>query len=144
MEVLFWALITLAFIIAEVITIQLVSIWFAAGAFITLLCTYFMQPGFVTELVIFIVSSALLLVMTFPLLKNWRHVKHVGTNSELEVGKTASVIEEVDHDRGTGRVRLNGVDWSAVSADGDDIIPVGTVVTVVRVQGAKLFVTSKT
>jgi membrane protein implicated in regulation of membrane protease activity len=96
------------------------------------------------ELVIFIISSTVLLVITFPLLKNWRHVKHVGTNSELEVGRTASVIEEVDHDRGTGRVRLNGVDWSAVSADGDDIIPVGTVVTVVRVQGAKLFVTSKT
>ncbi len=131
MEVLFWALTTLAFIIAEIITIQLVSIWFAAG-------------GFVGELVIFIVTSALLLLITYPLLKNWRHVKHVGTNSELEIGKTASVIEEVDQLKGTGRVRLNGVDWSAVSADGDDIIPVGAIVTVVRVQGAKLFVTTKT
>ena len=144
MEVLFWALITLAFVIAEIITIQLVSIWFAAGAFITMICTYAFQPGFVTELIIFIVTSAVLLVVTFPLLKNWRHVKHVGTNSELEVGKTASVIEEVDRDKGTGRVRLSGVDWSAVSADGDDIIPVGSIVTVVRVQGAKLFVTAKT
>lgn len=144
MEVLFWALTTLAFIIAEAITIQLVSIWFAAGAFITMICAYVINPGFVGELAIFIITSALLLLITYPLLKNWRHVKHVGTNSELEVGKTASVIEEVDHDKGTGRVRLNGVDWSAVSADGNDIIPAGTVVTVVRVQGAKLFVTAKT
>ncbi|HOC34231.1 MAG: NfeD family protein [Ruminococcus flavefaciens] len=144
MEVLFWALTTLAFIIAEVITIQLVSIWFAAGAFITMIFAYFKSPGFVGELIIFIVSSALLLIITYPLLKNWRHVKHVGTNSELEIGKTASVIETVDGDKGTGRVKLNGVDWSAVSVDGNDIIPVGTIVTVVRVQGAKLFVTSKT
>lgn len=144
MEVLFWALTTLAFIIAEIITIQLVSIWFAAGAFVTMIVAYFYSPGFVGELVIFIVTSALLLLITYPLLKNWRHVKHVGTNSELEIGKTASVIEEVDQLKGTGRVRLNGVDWSAVSADGDDIIPVGAIVTVVRVQGAKLFVTTKT
>ena len=105
---------------------------------------YFMHPGFIAELVIFIIASSVLLVVTYPLLKNWRHVKHVGTNSELEIGKTASVIEEVDQLKGTGRVRLNGVDWSAVSADGDDIIPVGAIVTVVRVQGAKLFVTTKT
>ena len=144
MEVLFWALTTLAFIIAEIITIQLVSIWFAAGAFVTMIVAYFYSPGFVGELVIFIVTSALLLLITYPLLKNWRHVKHVSTNSELEIGKTASVIEEVDQLKGTGRVRLNGVDWSAVSADGDDIIPVGAIVTVVRVQGAKLFVTTKT
>lgn len=144
MEVLFWALTTLAFIIAEIITIQLVSIWFAAGAFVTMLFAYFKSPGFVGELIIFIVTSALLLIITYPLLKNWRHVKHVGTNSELEIGRSASVIEEIDHVKGTGRVRLNGVDWSAVSADGDDIIPAGAIVTVVRVQGAKLFVTSKT
>jgi membrane protein implicated in regulation of membrane protease activity len=143
-EVLFWALTTLAFIIAEIITIQLVSIWFAAGAFVTMLFAYFKSPGFVGELIIFIVTSALLLIITYPLLKNWRHVKHVGTNSELEIGRSASVIEEIDHVKGTGRVRLNGVDWSAVSADGDDIIPAGAIVTVVRVQGAKLFVTSKT
>ena len=144
MEVLFWALTTLAFIIAEIITIQLVSIWFATGAFVTMLFAYFKSPGFVGELIIFIVTSALLLIITYPLLKNWRHVKHVGTNSELEIGRSASVIEEIDHVKGTGRVRLNGVDWSAVSADGDDIIPAGAIVTVVRVQGAKLFVTSKT
>jgi membrane protein implicated in regulation of membrane protease activity len=143
-EVLFWAIITLAFIVAEIITIQLVSIWFAAGAFITMICAYVKDPGIVGELIIFIVTSSLLLVITYPLLKNWRHVKHVGTNSELEIGRTASVIEEVDRNKGTGRVKLNGVDWSAVSADGDTVIPVGTIVTVVRVQGAKLFVTSKT
>lgn len=144
MEVLFWALTTVAFIIAEILTIQLVSIWFAAGAFITMLCSYFMETTFVEELVIFIISSAVLLLITFPFLKNKRKVTHIGTNSELEIGRTASVIEEINNVKGTGRVRLNGVDWSAVSADGDDIIPVDTVVTVVQVQGAKLFITSKT
>lgn len=144
MEVLFWALITVAFIIAEILTIQLVSIWFGAGGFITMLCSYFMETTFVEELIIFIVSSTALLLITFPFLKNRRKVNHVGTNSELEIGRTANVIQQIDNVRGTGRVRLNGVDWSAVSADGDDIIPVDTVVTVVQVQGAKLFVTSKT
>ena len=144
MEVLFWALITVAFIIAEILTIQLVSIWFAAGGFITMLCSYFLDTTFAEELVIFIISSAFLLLVTFPFLKSKRQVTHVGTNSELEIGRTATVIEEINNVKGTGRVRLNGVDWSAVSADGDDVIPYDSIVTVVQVKGAKLFVTSKT
>ena len=141
MNVFFWAIITVVFVIAEIATVQLVSIWFAAGAFVTMLCTYFMDFGVIGQLGVFILSSAVFLLMTFPFIKKKRSVSHVGTNHELDVGKTALVIEDIHNETGTGRVRLNGVDWSAVSADGDAVIPKDTIVTIVRVDGAKLEVT---
>ena len=43
MDVLIWAITMAAFIIIEIATVQLVSVWFAAGALITLMCTYFFE-----------------------------------------------------------------------------------------------------
>ena len=75
-------------------------------------------------------------------MKKHRKAKHVSTNAELDVGKNAVVIEEINKDNGTGRVTLNGVDWSAVSSD-NSVIPKGSIVTVTQVQGAKLVVELK-
>ncbi len=141
MGVLFWAIATVVFITIEVFTVQLVSIWFAAGSFITMLYTYFGDFGTVAQLCVFIISSAVLLLITLPILKKKRNFTRVGTNSELDIGKTALVIEDIHNESSTGRVRLNGVDWSAVSADGNAVIEKGSTVTVVRIDGTKLFVT---
>ena len=40
----------------------------------------------------------------------------------------------------TGRAKLNGVDWKAVSAD-DSIIPEGSIVRIDNIRGTKLYVT---
>jgi membrane protein implicated in regulation of membrane protease activity len=64
------------------------------------------------------------------------------TNSELDIGKTAVVIEDVDNLKGTGRATLNGVDWIAVSKDNEPI-PKGSVVVVEDIQGSKLVVSIK-
>lgn len=143
MDVLFWAVVFVLFVIAEVVTVQLVSIWFAVGALVTLLFTYFFEMDLLAQLGIFIVASGVFLVITFPYLKKRRNVGHVATNAELDVGKTAKVIEEINVDKGTGRVTLNGVDWSAVPAQNNEVIPVGSIVAVVKVQGARLTVALK-
>ena len=142
MGVLFWAIMIVVFVIAEVATVQLVSIWFALGAFITMICSYFFDINTFGQLVIFIISSSFFLALTFPFMKKHRKAKHVSTNAELDIGKNAVVIEEINKDNGTGRVTLNGVDWSAVSSD-SSVIPKGSIVTVTQVQGAKLVVELK-
>ncbi|MDE5771901.1 MAG: NfeD family protein [Ruminococcus sp.] len=138
MEVIFWAGAFILFIIAEVMTVQLVSVWLAVGAFVTMLATYFIgEISFVGQLFIFIAVSSVLLAITFPLMKKQRKKGYIPTNSELEKGKQAVVIEEINTMMGTGRVTLNGVDWKAVS---DEIIPINSIVKVISVQGAKLTV----
>ncbi|WP_019678891.1 hypothetical protein, partial [Ruminococcus flavefaciens] len=68
MDVLFWALAVIAFVIAEVATVQLVSIWFAAGAMVTLLLSYFYDLSALQQLGIFIIASAVFLLLSIPLL----------------------------------------------------------------------------
>ena len=136
--IIIWAVLTVVFVAAEISTVQLISIWLAAGAFITLLCTYFMEIPFWIQLMIFVVTSAVLLAVTFPILhKKSKNQKYIPTNSELDIGKKAVVAEEINADKGTGRVTLNGVDWSAFSENGE-IIPKDSIVTVTSVKGAKL------
>ena len=137
MDVLFWAALVVVFVIVEIATVQLVSIWLAAGSLVTMVCTYIFDIPLVGQLLIFLVSSAIFLLISWPLLKKARNKGYVPTNAELDTGKKAVVIENIDLNAGTGRVTLNGVDWSAVSADGS-VIPKESVVTVVEVQGAKL------
>ena len=140
MEILFWAFAVIAFVIAEVITIQLVSIWFAAGALVTLLMTYSFELSWIQQLGVFIVASTIFLIMSLPFIRKRKKSKAVATNADLDVGKHATVIEEINCDKGTGRVTLNGVNWSAVPENENDIISEGTVVIVKKVLGAKLLV----
>lgn len=142
MDVLIWAVLLIVFVIIEVITIQLVSIWLAAASLITMLCAFFLDIPFLTQLGIFTLSSIIMLAVTMPLLRKNLNKGHIPTNAELDVGKSAVVIEEINTEIHTGRVTLNGVDWSAVSGNGE-IIPKNSIVTVTEVQGAKLVVKIK-
>ena len=141
--VLIWAILVVAFVIAEIATVQLVSVWFAAGALVTMILVYFFDIPLLGQVGIFIGSSLLFLAITMPVIIARRKKKgYIPTNSELEIGRTANVIEEIDTDKGTGRVRVGGVDWSAVPEDGT-VIPNETVVIVTAVNGAKLTVRPK-
>jgi membrane protein implicated in regulation of membrane protease activity len=140
MEILFWALAVVAFVIAEVMTIQLVSIWFAAGALVTLLMTYFFELSWIEQLGVFIAASTVFLIMSLPLIRKRKKNRAVATNADLDVGKHATVIEEINCDKGTGRVTLGGVNWSAVPENENEVISEGTVVIVKKVMGAKLLV----
>lgn len=143
MDVIIWAILVIAFVIAEVATVQLVSVWFAAGALVTMILVFFFDIPVIGQIGIFIGTSAIFLALTMPFIIRKRKKRgYIPTNSELEIGRTARVIEEINADIGKGRVRVEGVDWSAVSADGS-VIPNDTVVTVTAVNGAKLTVKPK-
>ena len=50
------------------------------------------------------------------------------------------VTETIENLKGTGRVKLNGVDWTARTREDGCVIPVDTVVAIQEVQGVKLIV----
>ncbi len=135
---IFWGVVFVLMVIAECASMQLVSIWFAVGSLGAFFAAM-LNLGFTGQLAIFVLISLVLLIATRPLLKKLRVQKIVPTNADKEIGATAVIIEEVNAAMGTGRVRLNGVDWIAVS-ENDTILPVNTVVIVRQVQGAKLIV----
>ena len=55
------------------------------------------------------------------------------------IGQEALVTEQIDNLRETGAIRINGVLWTAKSAD-DTQIPIGMRVVIERIEGAKVYV----
>ncbi len=137
-EVVFWSVMIVVMIIIEANTFQFVSIWFAASSLVALICAIFEVPNsFLGQLIVFVIVSCLLLIATRPLVKKLKAKEHTPTNADIDIGKTALVIEDVDGN--SGRVKLNGVDWAARSADGSSFEK-GSNVTVEKIDGAKLIV----
>lgn len=137
-EIILWAIAFVVLTIAELCTYQLVSIWLALGSLVSLICAV-LGLGIVGQVIVFTVFSVLLLIATRPFVKKVMKNRSVPTNSELDIGKVAIVIEKINNTTSTGRVKLNGVDWSARSSD-DSTIPAGTSVTVEKIEGSKLIV----
>ena len=135
-----WAVAFVVFLIAEASTAAMVSIWFAGGALVAMFFAIF-KFGFVAQLFAFVITSAVVLVLTRPIAKRINDRK-VPTNYELDVGKIAQVIERIDNTKNEGRVKLDGTFWTARSQEG---VPIeeGTDVKVVSVDGSKLIVTAR-
>jgi membrane protein implicated in regulation of membrane protease activity len=95
------------------------------------------------QAVIFTVLSALLLVVTRPILKNLRVRNVLPTNADGEVGKLAVVTEDIDNTGDTGRVKIGGVNWRARSS-ADEHIEKGTSVRVTAIEGTTAFVVKET
>ena len=139
-----WIIAIVAFISIEAATIQLVSIWFMGGAAVggnRTPCSEFnihADPD-AAQFGLFVAVSALLLAIFRPILRKKLTPKHTRTNADRLIGREALVTEPIDDLRATGAVRVDGVLWTARSETGANI-PENAVVTITRIEGAKLFV----
>ena len=136
--IIFWLCAMIVLGVMEAATVGLVSIWFAGGALAALLGAL-LGAQFWLQLVLFAAVSGLLLLLLRPFAKGLLASKTVATNADRNIGKTALVLETIDHLKGTGRVKLGGVDWAAKSADGS-CIPAGSKVQVLSIEGVKVCV----
>ena len=139
MEAIIWLALMVVFLIAEALTVSMVSLWFAAGAVVALLLSLLNLQIWVQVTVFFVVSIVLLACMR-PMFR--RHVapKLTPTNVDAIVGTRAVVTAEIDNVCAAGQVKVNGMEWSARSTTGE-IIPEGTLIRVERIEGVKAFVT---
>ena len=135
---LLWLLAAILLLVIEAATVQLVSIWLCLGAFAATLATIF-GAGWELQFGVFIVVSGVALVGTRPFVKKALNVKKVHTNADSVIGMTGSVLQDIDNMEETGRVRVNGLDWSARSAGGEPI-HVGAAVVVEAIEGVKVIV----
>ena len=135
---LFWLIALIFFVVVEIVSVGLVSIWFAAGALAALICAA-LHGALWLQIVWFVVISAVALIFTRPLVKKYVDPNRVATNADRNLGRTALVSERIDNLAATGSVKLDGVTWTARSTDGSVIEP-GATVVVREIQGVKLLV----
>ena len=108
-----WLGATVAFAVAEAFTFNFVSIWFAVGAVAGFFASLAQLSG-MAQFVCFTLVSALSLAASRPLVKKLQARRHAPTNADLNLGRTAQVLSSIRPGK-AGRVRLDGVDWRAVS-----------------------------
>ena len=132
-----WSVLLILFIIAEAITVQLVSIWFAIGSLVALIAN-FCGANILVQAALFVGVSFAALLLTRPLVKKFSTPKIQRTNIDRIIGERA-IVKEIDNLRAIGVVKADGKSWSARSADGS-IIPAGSVVEVQKIDGVKLIV----
>lgn len=137
-----WLIALVAFVVIEIATMGLTTIWFAGGALAALILAV-LKASFYVQIGAFLVVSILLLVCTRPLAVKFFNEKREKTNVDSMIGKQAIVIAEIDNLREEGQVILNGMEWSARAYEEGCIIPSGAVVEVKEIQGVKLMVMEK-
>ncbi len=134
----FWLLVIVLAALVEMVTTQLVSIWFALGGLGALIVCLLGGELWV-QILVFALVTAGSLAGTRPLARKLLTVRKVSTNADRYIGKIASVTEEINNTLGTGQVNVLGSTWTARSSSGK-VIPAGSRVTVEAIRGVKLIV----
>lgn len=133
-----WLIFFIILVIIELITVNLVTIWFALGALITSLVSLYTTDT-VILLAFFVITSLLLLILTKPVVKKLKVKKVVATNLDQVIGKTGIVSVPIEKDK-IGEVKVLGKTWSAYS---DKEISKDKKVKILSISGVKLKVEEK-
>ncbi len=130
-----WFIAFLVLLFIEIITVNLVTIWFAVGAlaaFITSLIT----GNFIIQVIVFLVVSIIALLITKPLIKKFRGFQVTPTNYDRVIGKEGEVTKKNKKNK-YGEVKVYGNTWTACC---DEEVKVGEKVRVRDIEGVKLVV----
>jgi membrane protein implicated in regulation of membrane protease activity len=133
-----WLIATGALFVVEMMTANLLfaSLAFSAAA---AMVTAWAGGGFLAQGIAFTVSAGVTLLLLRPLALREiaKRSPRTATNTDALIGVVAKTV--VDTNEEAGQVRLKGEIWSARSQSG--LIPAGTQVTVVEIDGAEAVVT---
>lgn len=135
---LIWLALMVLFALVEAATVSLVSLWFVGGSLAAMVAALLGGSGMV-QMLAFVLVSAVLLACLRPFVRKFVTPKKTPTNADLVLGREAYLSEAVDNLRGTGALRLDGKEWTVRSADGS-VLPAGSLVKIIRLEGVKLYV----
>lgn len=136
-EVLIWCGLMILFVIVEIATVGLTSIWLAGGSLAALIVAV-SGSGIMWQILAFLLVSFILLVFTRPFAKKYINSHHEKTNYEELIGGVVKVTETVDNLEQTGTAFAQGKEWTARSEDDSQRLEAGSLAEVVAVSGVKL------
>ncbi len=136
---LIWLALVILFVIVELISLGLTSIWFAAGALVAGIVAMVGGP-FWLQVILFMVVSAVLLACTRGFAKRHLDNKIEKTNAEGLVGKSSVVIETIDNASSTGKIRIGDIEWTARAVNETQVIPKDSKVIIREIKGVKCMV----
>lgn len=138
-EVFVWLGLLVVFLIVEIATVGLTSIWLAGGALAALLVDL-AKLNIWWQIGTFIIVSFLLLIFTRPFAVKYINSHHEKTNYEGIIGKVVRITEKVDNLDQTGSAVVNGIEWTTRTEKEGEILNPGELAKVVNISGVKLIV----
>ena len=137
-EIIFWLAILIITIIVEIETIQIVSIWFSAGALVALLLAAF-NVGITIQIIVFITVSVALLISTRPFVKKLNQTKTDNSTVESMIGEIVTITKPIEAG-GIGEIRAKYDRYTAIAPDVNEKIEIGTKVKIKEITGNKVIV----
>src|SRR5512142_347113 len=133
-----WLIVAAVLGVAELLTTTLAFGLIAVAAVVAAVVGAF-HLDLALQLAAFVVAAGAGLGLVRPIAM--RHIKQpppLRTGAAALVGRSAVVLEEVTEH--SGRVRIDGEEWSSRAYDDSLVIPVGTKVDVMQIKGATALV----
>ena len=133
-----WLIVAAVLGVAELLTTTLAFGLIAAAAVVAAVIGTF-DLGLPLQLAAFVVAAGAGLGFVRPIAL--RHIKQppaLRTGTAALVGRSAIVLQEVTEH--SGRIRIGGEEWSSRAYDESLVIPVGTKVDVLQIDGATALV----
>ena len=117
-EAIFWLVVMILFLILEMVTISLVSIWFVGGSLAAFLVSFAVRNPWI-EAAVFLIVSLVLLFLIRPMANRIgvKQKDQIKSGAQALVGKRAIVTETIDNLHAKGAVQVNGQFWSAKAPD---------------------------
>lgn len=128
-----WLVIFIVLVVIELLTINLVTIWFAIAVLFALIVDVIIGNTLV-DIAVFSVVSLLLLLLTKPLIKRLKVKEVEATNLDMVINKIGVVTEDILEGK-IGEVKVLGKKWSAYS---NTKVLKGERVKILSIDGVKL------
>lgn len=132
-----WIAIIVLAIVIEVISEQLISIWFVPGAIIATFLDYF-GIKLIWQILVVLVLAAIGIVIARVFLADKIAARIQKTNIDAIIGERCIVTERIDNYAGCGLVKIKGQIWSARGVGENDVYEIGSVLHVVAIEGVKV------
>lgn len=136
---IYWLIFMAILLVIEICTLGLTTIWFAGGALVATIASLF-GLNFWIQVVLFIVTSSLLLIFTRPWAMKYLNGHWTKTNYEGLIGKVIKITETVDNFNQSGAAIVNGQEWTVRTQEEGVILQPGEKAQIVNIHGVKLIV----
>jgi membrane protein implicated in regulation of membrane protease activity len=139
---IFWVVLGIALIIAEIFTLGFVLFWFGVGALAAAFFGY-LGFGFGIQFLVFAAVSMVLTVMSRTIfVKYFAHGDEQGLKMGIDSlpGQVGTVVAASDGALNAGAVKVFGSTWTAFPVDESVPLLEGEKVEVVRVEGNSIWV----
>jgi membrane protein implicated in regulation of membrane protease activity len=141
---IFWTILGVILIVAEIFTPGFVLLWFGIGALAAAFASLVGLSSLPLQFLIFAVVSTALTAASRTIFVNYFSREKTGSDLKTGVhslpGKTGIVVSSSRGALNEGAVKVFGSTWTAYPVEGEEPLEAGERVAVERVQGASIYV----